>query len=100
MSKTNYSVLVSDRLPKVWGFIIEDGPFKDVLVSVNGFNSDPLHEGSMSVDYYIVNKPDNVSNDMLKSKEFEKLFEVIVNDVLKGVLVDSAGNEDFEASGS
>ena len=91
-----YSVLLSERIKDIWGFCIEEGDYKDVLISLNSFYSDPLNPDSLNVEHYLVFKPDNVSNDMLESKEFKTICEEIIYDVLEGALGDTAGNEDTE----
>ena len=80
-----------------WGFeIIHGDPFKGVVVQLKYIQSDDLnlseHEivksdkTSLGVEYYIISKPDHVTDEQLKSHHFRTTFDVIVNDILKEAL--------------
>jgi len=95
-----------------WGFeIIHGHPFKGVVVQLKYIQSDDLnlneHEivnsdkTSLGVEYYIISKPDHVTDEQLKSHEFRTTFDVIVNDILKEALtIDDNRNNNTQKSSS
>ena len=95
-----------------WGFeIIHGHPFKNVVVQLKYVQSDDLNlnehdivdsdKTSLGVEYYIISKPDHVTDEQLKSHEFRTTFDMIVNDILKEALqVDDDRNNNTQESSS
>ena len=93
-----------------WGFeILRGDPFEGVIVQLKYIQSDDInlneHEitnsdkTSLGVEYYIISKPNHLSDEQLKSHQFRTTFDMIVNDILKEALqVDDNRNNNTQES--
>lgn len=71
---------------KDWGFEIVDGEFSGVVVQIGYLKilEEAKEDGSnCDVDYNIINKPEDISDEDLKSEIFHKLFEMIITDIME-----------------
>lgn len=68
---------------KKWGFNILSGEFKDVVIEIEKLEFDNKEEGSLAVEYHLINKPIILSDDDVKGDLFKTVFETIVNDIVR-----------------
>ena len=69
-----------------WGFEVIDGEFSGVVVQVTKLEiKDETNEddSNLAVDYHIINKPEIVSEESVKSDLFEALFQTVITDIVK-----------------
>jgi hypothetical protein len=68
---------------KQWGFEILSGDFQGLVVQLE--NIDVLNEDKTGLDvkYHVIYKPENVSEDMMKSEILNQTFDLIINDIIQ-----------------
>ena len=91
-----YEVVLSRKLKNDIGLHILEGEFADLLLSIR-FKDDPLANGEMEVEYYIVNLPKTTNIERVESNDFSSIFNKIITEILEGVAIDSPRNDDIEA---
>ena len=88
-----------------WGFEIIDGEFSGVVVQVTevNFKEETQEDNSnLSVNYHIINKPEIISEELVKGDMFDALFQTIITDIVKEALeaYDSDNNRDNDSKES
>ena len=69
-----------------WGFEVIDGEFSGVVVQVSEVNfKEEIQEddSNLSVNYHIINKPEIITEEQVKSDLFNALFQTIITDIVK-----------------
>lgn len=68
-----------------WGFEIISGDFLGVVLQIENFDiSDKSNEAD--VKYHIINKPELLSEEDLKSEMFYQVVTTIINDILSEMI--------------
>lgn len=65
-----------------WGVEVISGQFKDVVLQFNSVEFSESEEGNIQLDYHTINLPDNLSDEDLKTEQFNKCVSRIINDIL------------------
>lgn len=84
----DYDVVLSKKLENTIGIHIKDGKFKNVFFSITSLKEDVLNDEAV-VEFYIINKPKELTDSDFSSKEFQNLFNDIIQDLLKETEIDS-----------
>ena len=69
-----------------WGFEVIDGEFSGVVVQVSEVNfkeETQEDDSNLSVNYHIINKPEIITEEQVKSDLFNALFQTIITDIVK-----------------
>lgn len=69
-----------------WGFEVIDGEFSGVVVQVTDLqlkDETAEDDSNLSVNYHIINKPEIVTEEQVKSDLFNALFQTIITDIVK-----------------
>lgn len=65
-----------------WGFEITSGDFLGVVVEIEKMDfNEKINE--VVVDYHVINRPESITEEEIKGEMFEKVYQVIINDILK-----------------
>lgn len=75
-----------------WGIEIIDGPFKEVCIQFKDIAFEENSEGNCQLDYHMVRKPEEITQEILDGPEFTSTLEIIINEILRTAL------EDYESS--
>jgi len=79
---------------KSWGFEIIEGDFSGVVVQIEKINFASDESSNMDVEYHVINKPELVNEEEIKSDLFKTLFETIVNDIVKEAIENLKDEQD------
>lgn len=68
-----------------WGFEIISGEYLGVVLQIEKFDIvDDTNETTL--DYHVINKPDLLSEEELKSEMFSQVIGTIINDILSEMI--------------
>lgn len=68
-----------------WGFEIISGDYLGVVLQIEKFDIvDDTNETTL--DYHVINKPDLLSEEELKSEMFSQVIGTIINDILSEMI--------------
>jgi hypothetical protein len=68
---------------KDWGIEIVDGEFSGVSIQIESLEFEESSDGNVKLDYHTVHRPENISEEDLKSDMFKAVIELILNDVIR-----------------
>ena len=84
-----------------WGIEIIEGFYSGLVLQFKEVEFVDDSDGNVSLDYHVIFKPDIVSEDDLKSSEFQNLLSDILEDILKEAIAShETGNNNSEKLGS
>lgn len=69
-------------LKEDWGVEIIDGEFSGLVLQITDVQFDETAEGNLSVEYHVINKPEIITDEMLKEDLFKSTFNIIINDIV------------------
>jgi len=88
---------------KDWGFEVIDGEYNGVVVQVTDlqFKEETSEDNSnLSVEYHVINKPEIISEESVKSDLFNALFQTIITDLVSEAIENYANNRDDDSKES
>lgn len=65
-----------------WGFELLSGDFQGVVVQVEKVDITDDSSGQVKLDFHVIHRPEIVSEEEIKSEQFESVIETVVNDIL------------------
>lgn len=68
---------------KDWGFEIIDGEFSGTVIQIEELDFAKDDSSGLDIKYHVINKPEIVTEDLIKSDLFKTIFETIVNDIVR-----------------
>ena len=68
---------------KDWGIEIVDGEFSGVSIQIESLEFEESSDGNVKLGYHTVHRPENISEEDLKSDMFKAVIELILNDVIR-----------------
>lgn len=68
---------------KDWGFEIIDGEFSGIVVQVESVEFSSKEDGSVDLNYHIINQPEDTRDLDTKGDLFAGTVEIIINDILR-----------------
>jgi len=86
-----------------WGFEVIDGEYNGVVVQVTDlqFKEETSEDNSnLSVEYHVINKPEIISEESVKSDLFNALFQTIITDLVSEAIENYANNRDDDSKES
>lgn len=84
-----------------WGVEIIDGFYRDTVVQFKGVEFIEGGEGNVSLDYHIIYKPSVITEEDIKSDEFNNLLALIIEDIIKEAMeTDEIRNNNTQESSS
>lgn len=66
-----------------WGFELISGDFKDVVVQIDSLELKKTESGNATLEYYVIHKPEILSDEDLKCDNFKVLIETVISDILE-----------------
>lgn len=80
---------------KDWGFEIIDGEFTGTVVQIEALDFSSNNDGTVDLNYHIINRPEDIQESNLKSDVFSNIVEIIINDILREAIShEQTGNND------
>ena len=67
---------------KDWGVEIIDGEFSGVSLQITSIEFAESSDGNVQLDYNVIHKPENLTDDDLKTELFSNTLSLIISDVL------------------
>ena len=84
-----------------WGVEIIDGFYKDIVVQFKGIEFIENGDNNVSLDYHVIYKPSVVTEDDVKSDEFNSILTLIIEDIIKEAMESNEiRNNDTQESSS
>ena len=65
-----------------WGFEFISGEFLGTVVQITEVKLPDDSGGEASVDYHVISRPDQVTEEDIKGDLFRTSFELVINDIL------------------
>lgn len=66
-----------------WGFEILSGEYQSTVVEIEKLDFKPDSKEELDLEYHIVNKPEVLAEEDLKTEKFYFTVQLILNDILK-----------------
>ena len=66
----------------LWGFKLLDGDFAGTTISINDLEMDDSNP-ELKLDYTVIRKPDNKTDEEMQSVAMQEVFSYVVNDILR-----------------
>ncbi len=66
-----------------WGFEFISGEYIGVVVQITQVNFPEESSKEASVDYHVIKKPEDMTEEDIQSDLFKSTFELVINDILK-----------------
>ena len=70
-------------LKEDWGFEIIDGEFSGTVVQIQELDFAKDDSSGLDIKYHVINKPEIVTEELIKGDLFKAVFETIVNDIVR-----------------
>lgn len=91
-----YDVLVSEKIPNVFGIHILEGEFRDIFISVGSIYYDSTID-KICYESIIIDKPESITEDVLESDQFKQTIQTISYIILQESYEENR-NTDIEPS--
>lgn len=82
----------------VWGIKINDGRYKDTVISINDINLDQGTNGEVKLDYEYLIRPKHLTDDDFNTEEFDKTMSFILEDILRKAMDESRNSYTSESN--
>lgn len=80
-----------------WGIEIVEGFYKGVTVQITELrvkeDEENNEEGNMTVDYHVINKPENLQEGFDQDSQFSVVFSMIIEDIIREAVGEDTNNE-------
>jgi len=78
-----YDIILSEKIPNVFGIHLLDGVFQDVFLNVGRIYYDESIN-KICFDSVVISKPEHITDEMIDSTSFKSVIQLIINEVLDG----------------
>lgn len=66
-----------------WGFEYISGDYLGVVIQITEVKLPEESGGEASVDYHVIHRPENLTEEDVQTDMFRASFELVINDILK-----------------
>jgi sulfite reductase beta subunit-like hemoprotein len=81
-----------------WGIKINDGKYKDTIISINDMSFDAINENEIKLDYEYLIRPKHLSDHDFNSDEFNQIISFILEDILRKAIDEDRDNNTSESN--